>query len=218
MTATTLSLSWTQSGSAVDSYTVSYTYTIRRCGSGPIPGSVVGISGNAGSVMLDNLEEDSDYSITLTANRGTIQLNSNVVMATTSTAGIQFQSCITIYLTYNNTAPVGSPSSLDVNVARTLTSITVQWGEVLCEYRNGEITGNIVEYNSTSPSHSGTLTVSGADTRTAVLGGLLPSTTYTIAVRAQGAPTIASVSDNRATTRPTGQYFYIISRTKVSVI
>ena len=111
-----------------------------------------------------------------------------------------------MYLIYNNTAPSGPPSSLDVNVARTLTSITVQWGEVLCDKRNGEITGYIVEYSSTSPSHSGTLTVSGADTRTAVLGGLLPSTTYTITVRAQGAPTTASVSGNHATARPTGQY------------
>ena len=83
----------------------------------------------------------------------------------------------------------------------------MQWGEVSCEDRNGEITGYIVEYSSTRPSHSGTLTVSGADTRTAVLGGLLPSTTYTIAVRAQGAPTTASASEYRATSRPTGQYF-----------
>ena len=81
----------------------------------------------------------------------------------------------------------------------------MQWGEVPCEDRNGEITGYIVEYSSTSPSHSGTLTVSRADTRTAVLGGLLPSTTYIIAVRAQGAPTTASVSGNRATARPTGK-------------
>ena len=88
VTATILSLSWTQPGSAVDSYTVSYTYTIRQCGSGPIPGSVVGISGSDRSVMLDNLEEDSDYSITLTANRGNLQLNSNVVSVTTSSAGI----------------------------------------------------------------------------------------------------------------------------------
>ena len=80
----------------------------------------------------------------------------------------------------------------------------MQWGEVPCEDRNGEITGYIVEYSSTSPSHSGTLTVSGADTRTAVLGGLLPSTTYTIAVRTQGAPTTASVSGSNATARPTG--------------
>ena len=86
--ATTLSLSWTQPGSAVDSYTVSYTYTIRRCGSGPISDSVEISIGNARSVMLDNLEEDSDYSITLTANSGNLQLNSNVVSVTTSSAGI----------------------------------------------------------------------------------------------------------------------------------
>ena len=97
VTATTLSLSWTQPGSAVDSYTVSYTYTIRRCGSGLIPGSVVGISGNARSVMLDHLEEDSDYSITLTANSGSTQVDSNVVMATTSTAGRYCQFLIAIY-------------------------------------------------------------------------------------------------------------------------
>ena len=88
MTATTLSLSWTQPGSAVDSYTVSYTYTIRQCDSGPISDSVEISNGNARSVMLDNLEEDSDYSITLTANRGSIQVNSNVVSATTISAGI----------------------------------------------------------------------------------------------------------------------------------
>ena len=87
MTATTLSLSWTQPGSAVDSYTVSYTHTIRQCGSGPISDSVEISNGNARSVMLDNLEQDSDYSITLTANTGSIQVDSNVVMATTSTAG-----------------------------------------------------------------------------------------------------------------------------------
>ena len=98
VTATTLSLSWTQPGSAVDSYTVSYTYTIRLYGSGPIPGSVVGISGNDRSVMLDNLEEDSDYSITLVANRESIQVDSNVVIATTSTAGIQFLLVIHYYI------------------------------------------------------------------------------------------------------------------------
>ena len=88
MTATTLSLSWTQPGSAVDSYTVSYTYTIRRCDSGPISDSIEISSGNARSVLLDNLEEDGDFSITLTANRGNLQLNSNVVSVTTSSAGI----------------------------------------------------------------------------------------------------------------------------------
>ena len=79
----------------------------------------------------------------------------------------------------------------------------MQWGEVPCEDRNGEITGYIVEYVSNDPSHTGIPRVYGADT--AVLDGLLPSTTYTIAVRAQGAPTTASVSDSQATAYPTGQ-------------
>ena len=78
-----------------------------------------------------------------------------------------------------------------------------------CECRNGEITDYIVEYNSTSPSHHGTLTVSGADNRTTVVGGLLPSTTYTISVRAQGAPTADSVNKSRATSRPIGEDFHI---------
>ena len=88
MTTTTLSLSWTQPGSAVDSYTVSYTFTIRRCGSEQMSGSVEISNGNARSVMLDSLEEDSDYSITLTANSRNIQLDSTVVSANTNTAGM----------------------------------------------------------------------------------------------------------------------------------
>ena len=113
-----------------------------------------------------------------------------------------------VVVVVTNVAPSGSPSSIMFS-STTLTSISVQWGEVPCEDRNGEITGSIVEYSSTSPSHSGTQTVSGADTRTAVLGGLLPSTTYTFTVRAQGAPTTASVSGRHSTARPTGQYILL---------
>ena len=190
MTATTLSLSWTQSGSAVDSYTVSYTYTIRRCGSGPIPGSVVGISGSDRSVMLDNLEEDSDYSITLTANSGTIQLDSNVVSATTSSAGIflilhMFVYVLIVVVFVTNVAPSGSPSSIMFS-STTLTSITVQWGEVPCEDRNGEIMGYMVQYTADDPPHTGTMAVSGVDNRVAVVSDLLPRTSYSILVRAEG--------------------------------
>ena len=88
-TSTTIALSWTQSGSSVDSYTISYTYTIRRCGSGPVSRSE-GISDvNARSFTLTDLEEDSDYAITLTAISAAGQLTSNEISATTDTAGIQ---------------------------------------------------------------------------------------------------------------------------------
>ena len=86
-TSTTIALSWTQSSSSVDSYTVSYTYTIRRCGSGPVSGSEEISDGNARSFTLTDLEEDSDYTITLTAISAAGQLTSNQISTTTTTAG-----------------------------------------------------------------------------------------------------------------------------------
>ena len=84
---TTIALSWSQSAT-VDRYTVSYTYTIRRCGSGPVSGSEEISDGNARSFTLTDLEEDSDYTITLTAISAAGQLTSNEISATTNTAGV----------------------------------------------------------------------------------------------------------------------------------
>ena len=44
----------------------------------------------------------------------------------------------------SSTAPSGSPTEIS-EVAVTPNTITVQWGEVSCLHRNGEITGYIVE-------------------------------------------------------------------------
>ena len=73
----------------MDSFTVSYTYTIRRCGSGPVSGSEEISDGNARSFTLTDLEEDSDYTITLTAISadGQLQITSNQISATTDTGG-----------------------------------------------------------------------------------------------------------------------------------
>ena len=90
-TSTTIALSWTQSGSSVDSYTVSYNYTIRRCGSGPVSGSVEISDGNSRSFTLINLEEDSYYAITLTAISAAGQLTSNQITTTTHISGIIFK-------------------------------------------------------------------------------------------------------------------------------
>ena len=83
---TTIAISWTQSVN-VDRYTVSYTYTIRRCGSGPVSGSEEISDGNARSFTLTDLEEDSNYTITLTAISAAGQLTSNQIITTTTTAG-----------------------------------------------------------------------------------------------------------------------------------
>ena len=88
-TADTISLSWTQPGNAsgVDSYTVSYTYTIRQCGPGVMSGSQR-INGSVRRYNLSGLEEDSDYNITLTANTATGSIHSIQTSVTTSTAGM----------------------------------------------------------------------------------------------------------------------------------
>jgi hypothetical protein len=77
----------------------------------------------------------------------------------------------------------GSISFSDVS----LTSITIQWTELPCSDRNGEITGYIVEYNSTTPPHANTVTVSGSSNTRLVVSDLLPRTNYSFSVRAQGA-------------------------------
>ena len=102
--------------------------------------------------------------------------------------------------------PSGIPGPIsfsDVN----LTSITVQWTELLCSDRNGEITGYTVEYSSTTPPpHTNTITVSGSSNTRLVVGGLLPRTNYTFLVRAQGAANARS--GTRFTATPTGIVAY----------
>ena len=108
----------------------------------------------------------------------------------------------TITANTSTAAPSGIPGSIsfsDVN----LTSITIQWTELPCSDRNGEITGYTVEYSSTTPpSHTNTVTVSGSSNTRLVVGGLLPRTSYTFSVRAQGAA--QSRSGTRFTATPTG--------------
>jgi hypothetical protein len=102
-----------------------------------------------------------------------------------------------------DTAPSGIPGPIsftDVN----LTSITLQWSELPCSDRNGEITGYTVEYSSTTPPHTNTVTVSGSSNTRLVVGGLLPRTSYTISVRAQGAAASGSATTSATTATPTG--------------
>ena len=95
--------------------------------------------------------------------------------------------------------PSGSPESISFGTV-TLTSVTVQWTEVLCSYRNGEITGYTVEYSSTTPPTTNTM--SGSSSRELVVGGLLPRTSYTFTMRAEGAS--HSTSATTFTSTPTG--------------
>ena len=101
--------------------------------------------------------------------------------------------------------PSGSPGSInftDVN----MTSITVQWTELPCSDRNSEIAGYTVEYSSTTPPHTSSANVSGSNNTSLVVGGLLPRTSYTFRVRAQGAD--AARNGSQLTGTPEGKLQY----------
>ena len=100
-------------------------------------------------------------------------------------------------------APSGIPESIIFRNI-TLTSITVLWTELPCSDRNGEITGYTVEYSSTTPPHNNTVNVSGTNNRRLVVGGLLPHTSYTFRVRAQGASNLRGRRMSTSTATPTG--------------
>ncbi len=67
VTATSVSITWRQSSVIfIDRYEVSYMYTIRRCSASPGEGMNT-ISGSARSYNLMSLNEDSTYTINVTA-------------------------------------------------------------------------------------------------------------------------------------------------------
>ena len=76
----------------------------------------------------------------------------------------------------------------------------MQWTEIPCSDRNGGITNYTVEYSSTTQPTTNTM--SGLSSRELVVGGLLPRTSYTFTVRAEGAS--HSTSETTFTSTPTG--------------
>ena len=99
----------------------------------------------------------------------------------------------------------------------TLTSITVQWGEMPCEDRNGEITGYMVQYTADNPPHTGTMAVSGVDNRMVVVSDLLPRTSYSISVRAEGPEGMSDAVDGMVET-DRSESMYIVSYMCVLII
>ena len=73
-----------------------------------------------------------------------------------------------------NTAPSGGLSSVTSGTV-TVSSITIQWGEVPCLHRNGEITSYKMQALRNGVVET-TANISGAATREATLSGLSPST------------------------------------------
>lgn len=66
-----------------------------------------------------------------------------------------------------------------MTLSATASNITVQWNEVECIHRNGNITGYTISYTNTQNE-----TVTGSEALSVVLTDLLPSTSYTVKVAA----------------------------------
>lgn len=84
--STSISLSWTQDGSSVDTYTSSYVYSIRECSTGyQLESSVRIYAGDVRGFVLTGLDEYSNYTITLITVRGGEQIDSSISATTNQT-------------------------------------------------------------------------------------------------------------------------------------
>ena len=89
---TTISLNWIQPpGDVVDFYNIAYTSTTEEC-RGTIHfmliNSISGINGSLRSYTLKNLEEDSEYNITVEAVKGAGKAGTTLPTTRTSVSGM----------------------------------------------------------------------------------------------------------------------------------
>ena len=108
------------------------------------------------------------------------------------------------------TVPSAGPASVTAGTV-TVNSITVQWEEVPCLHRNGEITGYTVVANASGEDER-VLNVNGGNTRSVTISGLTPSTQYTVLV--------AAVNGGPATTIDiaTCKYKHVVERHTVHTL
>ena len=141
------------------------------------------IDGSETMYRLDDLEEGTEYSITLTATITGGGSEQDMAVATTMAAGecISMQS-ISLSLFLSHTAPSAPPSSVRVSVESS-TAISVQWGPVEpCADKNGPITGYSVRYGEMGSGSTQAEAVSGGMT---TISGLTKETVYTVEVAAE---------------------------------
>ena len=92
-----------------------------------------------------------------------------------------------------STAPSSGPASVTVGTV-TANSITVQWEEVPCLHRNGEITGYTVVAR-TSGEDDRVVDVNDGSARAATVSGLNTNTQYSVGVAAVNSAGTGPYSD-----------------------
>ena len=143
------------------------------------------------SYITTELEEFSNYTITVIAMNAIEMATSNNVTGFTKESGtikslLEFckigRHVSDLLLTFLS-APSIAPTSVNVSEV-TSSSITVQWGAVDCIHRNGDITGYRVQYGVQGNRSTQTKNVSGRVATQTIISGLTPSTNYSIEVAA----------------------------------
>ena len=141
------------------------------------------VSGDFTSYELTGLEEGNRYTITVNASNAAGNGSaSNAVTAMTEERGEELTSQCFSLSCDSSTAPTGAPASITQTAAAS-TSVTVQWEEVPCLDRNGEITDYQVVTTNSQGMAVGTANVDVA-ARQATISGLTLSTQYTVSVAA----------------------------------
>ena len=154
-TATSITITWTETTTTnIDRYEVTYSYTVRRCSAPTGPAMTNTVTNTARSHTLMNLNEDSTYTITVRNINGAAS-NMSTITANTATAGNHhmINDLINNIYVSTPTVPSASPSSVTPTTVET-TSITIEWSELDCTDRNGDITGYRVRYGPTSTTSS----------------------------------------------------------------
>ena len=190
VTSTSISLSWTSAGSEGVSYEVEWTYT----------GGCAGISGGRASAegmtsyTIEGLEEYIKYSINVNASNAVGSAVSATISGMTSEASKLIFEISQLIIVHVLLSAVPSDPPTNVRADSTSTTITVQWGEVNCLHRNGEITGYSVQYGEVGSETTETVNVAG-DAMMAEVSGLNSSTNYSIAVAAVNGAGTGDYSD-----------------------
>ena len=157
----------------------------------------ISVNGAFTIYTITGLEPGNRYTITGTVfnSAGTAPVSSPVTAMTLETGerervpDTQFKSLLLL----SSTAPTRPPDGVSEGPV-TANSITVQWGEVPCLDRNGEITGYTV--NATlNGMVVATENVNDGSAREGTVTGLTPATAYTVTVAAVNSAGIGPFSD-----------------------
>ena len=139
-------------------------------------------SGGFNIYEIRGLQPDSRYVVTVTVFNTAGSVNDQVTAVTLEAGKREINLNPSLFLHLLSTAPSSSPYFISNNTRVTASSITVQWGEIPCTDRNGDITGYRVQA-VTNGVVERIANVAGAE-REATLSGLSPSTWYTVQVAA----------------------------------